>query len=302
MDTEPAAAPAAGTPHEVARRLLRASFSSAESRSSPLPWDAQAADDAWYCVPERLPLYGTPLWQRMDEHQRREMSRLELASLMGWALWFELLLMETFARLLTRRDPRDPRAQYALTEIAEEAQHSALFGQLMDRLDCPDYRPPAALHRAAVWILPSGDDLRFATPLVFEEVLDRFQREAARDDRVHPLVRQVCQIHVADEARHISFARSVMREYAARTPPARLAVQRQRMGVRAVAATRLLVNSRVFRDMGLEPRTARRQARANPHFRETLLWSGEKVVPFLTDIGMITPVEKHWWRRAGLIR
>ncbi|MFE0604296.1 diiron oxygenase [Streptomyces sp. NPDC058892] len=301
MDTRPAAAPAEGTSREVAQRLLQASPAPLDFQTS-VAWDTPAPDDAWYCVPERLPLFGTPLWQRMDDQQRREMSRRELASMMGLALWSELLLMETFARLLTRRDPRDPRTQYALTEISEEARHSAMFSQLLDRLDCPDYRPPAALHRAAACFLPSRDDLRFATPLIFEEVLDRFQREAARDERVHPLVRQVCRIHVADEARHISFARSAMRDSVRRTPPARLAVQRQRMGVRTLAATKLLVNSRVFRDMGLDPRVARSQVRANAHFRGTLLWSGAKVVPFLTGIGMITSAERFWWRRAGLLQ
>ncbi|MFE0581402.1 diiron oxygenase [Streptomyces sp. NPDC058874] len=300
MDTRPTTAPPEGTSHDVARRLLQAS-PPPDSQTS-VTWDTTAPDDAWYCVPERLSLFGTPLWQRMNDKQRRETSRRELASMMGLALWSELLLMETFARHLTRRDPKDPRTQYALTEISEEARHSAMFSKLLDRLDCPDYRPPAALHRAAACFLPSRDDLTFATPLIFEEVLDRFQREAARDERVHPLVRQVCQIHVAEEARHITFARSAMRDAVRRTSPARLAVQRQRMGVRAMAATRLLVNTHVYRDMGLDPRAARSQVRANPHFRETLLWSGAKVVPFLTDIGMITSTERHWWRHAGLLQ
>ncbi|WP_353963489.1 diiron oxygenase [Streptomyces erythrochromogenes] len=103
----------------------------------------------------------------------------------------------------------------------------------------------------------------------------------SRDERVHPLVRQVCRIHVADEARHISFARSALRDSVRHMPSARLAVQRQRMGIRAVAVTKLLVNSRVYRDMGLDPRVARSETRANAHFRETLRWSGAKVVPFL---------------------
>ncbi|WP_411107694.1 AurF N-oxygenase family protein [Streptomyces sp. cmx-4-9] len=301
MGTHPTAAPAEGTSHEVARRLLQVSPPPLDSQAS-IAWDSPAPDDVWYCVPERMPLFGTPLWQRMDDKQRLEMSRRELANMVGLALWSELLLMETFARALTRRDPRDPRTQYALTEISEEARHSAMFSQLLDRLGCPDYRPSAALHRAAVCFLPSRHDLRFATPLIFEEVLDRFQREAARDERVHPLVRQVCRIHVADEARHITFARSAMRDSVRCMPPARLAVQRQRMGVRAMAVTKLLVNPRVFRDMGLDPRQARSEARANAHFQGTLLWSGAKVVPFLTDIGMITSTEKLWWRHAGLLQ
>ncbi|MEU6313809.1 diiron oxygenase [Streptomyces sp. NPDC047014] len=92
-----------------------------------------------------------------------------------------------------------------------------------------------------------------------------------------------------------------MRDSVRRTPPARLAVQRQRMGVRAVAVTKLLVNNRVYLDMGLDPRAARSQLRTDPHFRETLLWSGARVVPFLRDIGMITSADKHWWRHAGLL-
>ncbi|MEU4351868.1 hypothetical protein [Streptomyces sp. NPDC023838] len=54
--------------------------------------------------------------------------------------------------------------------------------------------------------------------------------------------------------------------------------------------------------MASTPEEAVRQARRNPHFRQTNLWLGEKSISYLAEIGMISEREHRWWRRAGLMR
>ena len=57
----------------------------------------------------------------------------------------------------------------------------------------------------------------------------------------------------------------------------------------AFMVARTLVNPQVYVAVGLDPREARRAALANPHYRETMAWMGERVVGFLDEQGLIGP-------------
>lgn len=295
--------PQTQTPEAMARRLLRSSVSHSYDPMTDIDWEAPLEDGAWFCVPERLSLYGTPLWERMDERQRIELSRHEFASLAGVGGWLELCLIQMMARYLASRDLKDPRTHYALNEIGDETRHVTMFGLLHRKLDCPAYGPPAYLrHVFAVGSMAFQDLTTFALTLVTEEVLDRFQREIARDERVQPLIRRICHIHVVEEARHVSFARTELRSAVQHTSAARRAFHRHLTALSASLDVPCLLDPAIYRAVGLDPVEARRQARHNPHYRETMLWSGEKLIAFLTEVGMIGRGQRHLWRRAGLMR
>ncbi|MFG2334007.1 diiron oxygenase [Streptomyces sp. NPDC048604] len=293
----------AQTPETVARRLLQTSAAHSFDPVTDIDWEAPLEEGAWFCVPERLSLYGTPLWEQMDQRQRIELSRHEFASLAGVGSWLELCLIQMLARYLTTRNLKDARTHYALTEMGDETRHITMFGMLHRKLDCPEYGPPAYLRRVfAAGSLAFQDLSTFALTLVTEELLDRFQREIARDERVQPLIRRICQIHVIEEARHVSFARTELRHAMAHASAPRRAFHRQLTALAASLDVPCLLDPALYRAVGLDPDEARRQARSNPHFRETMLWSGEKLIAFLTEVGMIGRAQHPWWRRAGLMR
>ena len=97
--------------------------------------------------PERMSLYGTPLWDRLTQEQRIELSKHEVASVASVGLWFELILMQMMLRDLYDDDPRSQRMQYALTEIGDECRHSLMFGKTIDRVGAPAYGPTPRIHR-----------------------------------------------------------------------------------------------------------------------------------------------------------
>jgi hypothetical protein len=226
-----------------------------------------------------------------------------MGSHVGMSTWFELCTIRMFADYLESRDIRDPRTHYALTEIGDETRHLIMFGRLLAEMGAPVYGPPPHLRRLFSVFSPTfGDLTSFALILVLEEVLIRVQRETARDERVQPLIRRICRIHVTEEVRHVSFARAELHDAVRRTSRARLAYHRELTGFGAWMAMRSLLHRSVYDGLVPDPAAARREAARNPHYRETLLWSAEKLVGFLTEAGMITPAEHHWWRRAGLMR
>ncbi|MFE5160931.1 diiron oxygenase [Streptomyces sp. NPDC056697] len=72
----------------------------------------------------------------------------------------------------------------------------------------------------------------------------------------------------------------------------------------AMLAMTTYTNAPIYRAVGLDPRRAAREARearANPHFRRTMRWAGERLVAFLTDAGMITALQRPLWRRSLLL-
>ncbi len=48
--------------------------------------------------------------------------------------------------------------------------------------------------------------------LAVEELLDYINRATMRDERVHPVSRQIAKLHVLEEARHVSFAKTYLAE------------------------------------------------------------------------------------------
>jgi hypothetical protein len=286
----------------VPQRLLRSSARQSYDPDVDIDWDAPLVEGAWFMQPERLSLYGTPLWDSLDEQRRVELSKHEVASIASVGLWFEIILMQLLTRTVYDQDPRSERTHYALTEMGDECRHSVMFGKAIERVGAPAYGPGPHVHRLGRGFkaLASGVSA-YASILVAEEILDRWQRELMKDERVQPLVRMVSRIHVLEEARHMTFAREEVERAMPTLSRGRLAWHRTLTAQTAYMIARSLVNPRVYEAVGLDPREARRQALANPHYRQTLAWMGERVVGFLDEQGLVGKAQLPTWRRSLLL-
>jgi len=136
---------------------------------------------------------------------------------------------------------------------------------------------------------------------VAEEILDIFQRDLMKDERVQPLTRATSQIHVVEEARHMRFARE---EVARRTPDlSRWQLRRHRTAVAAVAAIVAdnLVQPEVYASVGLDPAEAKAAARANEHYAAKLREASAGLVGLLRGVGLIGGPSELLWKRARLV-
>ena len=287
---------------DVATRLLGSSARMSYDPEIELDWDAPLVDGLWFMQPERMSLYGTPLWESLSPEQQVELSRHEIASIASVGLWFELILMQLVARELYDADPTSARTQYALTEVGDECRHSIMFGRAIARFGAPAYGVTPHVHRLGRGFkaLASGVSA-YASILVAEEILDRWQRELMRDERVQPLVRMVSRVHVLEEARHMTFAREEVERMVPTLSRPRLALHRTVTAQTAFMIARSLVNPRVYAAVGLDPREARRQALNNPHYQATMAWMGERVLAFLDEQGLVSPAQKPVWKRSLLM-
>lgn len=286
----------------TATRLLKGSVERSYEPAVDIDWDAPLLDGVLYHQEHRVTVYGTELWDRMTHEQRVELSKHEVASLASLGVWFETILMQMLLRHSYDRSITSQHVRYALTEIADECRHSVMFSRLIERLGCPPYRIDRYHHNLGRLLktVVSGPAMWAAT-LIAEEVLDTFQREAMADDTIQPLVRMVSRIHVVEEARHVRYARDELARQLSRASRAEKAVARLITARAAYTIATHLVHPDCYAAAGLDPREARRVARANPLWQETLRWSARRLVGFFDELGLMRGPGMVLWRRSGLV-
>jgi hypothetical protein len=286
----------------TADRLLKSSADKFYDPDVDVDWSAPPVDGLCYQPEHRISLYGTHLWDRMSPEQRLELGRHEIASVASNGIWFEVILMQMLLKEVYNGDPTTKHVQYALTEIADECRHSTMFGQAIAHFGLPAYGPRKALHRTArlLPVIGYGPAL-YGSVLIVEEVLDRLQREAMADETVQPLIRMINRIHVLEEARHVTFARQEVAAGMSKLSRAELYYQRWLVAMVGCQVTHTLVNPKVYRAVGLDPREAWHTAMRNPHYQATIRWAGERIMAFLSDAGLVGAPGMHWWYRSHLL-
>jgi hypothetical protein len=127
------------------------------------------------------------------------------------------------------------------------------------------------------------------------------QRSMLDDDRIQPMIRMINRIHVVEEARHVRYAREELVRGMAKLRGPALELHRLVTAVVAHTVMNVMVHPGVYKSVGLDPREARAAALANPHHRESRRWMAEKIVAFLSEVGMIGGPSKRIWKKAHLI-
>jgi hypothetical protein len=154
--------------------------------------------------------------------QRARLSREEVAAMLAMGVRFEAVLAAGFARMVADApDLADPRVTYMLHEIGEETRHSRAFLRVIHELG-PITRDPFdrpvlrwAIHRLTRCIA-RHDALLLVMTLAGEEIPDLMQKRAAEHPETDPMLAALNRYHRQEEARHLSFARTVLPEAWAR--------------------------------------------------------------------------------------
>lgn len=168
----------------------------------------------------------------LTAEQKAALSREEIASIAEAGVRFEAVLTAGFAlQVVTAPDLVDPRITYLFHEIGEESRHSRLFIRLVEQLGATTKNPLhnklfTAIERRAVLQIVKRPALLYTLVLGGEEIPDLFQKLAGEHPDTDPFIREVNKYHRLEEARHLSFARTVLPEvWAKATRSDRLAVK-----------------------------------------------------------------------------
>src|SRR2546423_98492 len=260
-------------------------------------WSVPIDDSAFHLPPEVLPLYGTAVWDSMSGAGRIAYSRHETSALCGAGIWFENVLMQAVLRHLAEMPVTDPAHRYLLVEVADECRHSTMFGEFIRRAGTPAYRPAHA--SLAVDDFPGRRVTSYLLILAVEELLDYINRKTMRDERVHPVSRQIAKVHVLEEARHVNFAKTYLSE----VWPQLEDEERQAIAEAApslvAAVAEFSVDPAVYEPLGIEDGAL--TACVNPHHRALVVAGLSKLTDFLSELGVIDDEHRSTWAALGLL-
>ena len=235
-------------------------------------------------------MYGTPLWDSLDEPARRRLAFFEAANFYSLNIHGEKSLMQGLAGRLYRKDLADV-ADYLHHFLDEENKHSIYFGGFCTRY-ARVYRT-----RQVAWTESRPreveDFLFFAKTMIFEEIADRYNWLQGRDARLHPVARFINNNHHFEESRHLVFGRQLVAALWNACAPdwgdAGVADVRSYLEQFLVASWREYYNPDVYADAGFDdPWGSAETAWSAPAQREHRRSVSAKCTQFLFTTGILT--------------
>ena len=295
--------------HALLGRLNRLSVERHFDAYADVDWDDPAhavdpADPRWELSPD-APLARADWYRALPAETRSELGLFDIASKMKVGLQFENILKRGLLEYAAELPDGAPEFRYAYHEVIEEAQHSLMFQEFVNRAGLPVGGLGRIDKLAARFVVRLGRRFPaafFVFVLGGEDPIDHAQRRLLASGReLHPLTERIMRIHVTEEARHLSFARNYLRRV---VPGLR---RRQRLFLTvltpltlgAMAAMMLRPSPALVRRYHVPPSVIR-TAHATPDARASVVESLAKVRELCDDLGLRGPLGRRLWRLAGL--
>jgi len=171
---------------------------------------AVGVGEEWFTTPELISLYGTDSYQQIDERRQRTLSFYEAVNFYSLNIHGERMLLEGLAHRLYDAELRDV-AKYLHHFLDEENKHMIYFATF-----CLQYAGKIYPDRKVVFpreYAPGEEHmLFFGRVMIFEEIVDYFNRHMGTDDRLAKVAQEINRLHHADESRHLVFGRRIVKE------------------------------------------------------------------------------------------
>lgn len=288
---------------QAAQRLLMSAMEESYDGDLDIDWDSPV-DPELDWLPQRLSsLYGTELWHELDDAQRRDLGRHELVNLLSFAIYAEAALtMLLFRDVGENRYLADDFSRWTLKAIEEETRNASMFTRLINKAGLPVYRRPLTVRLLGKTVLftPSGVFGRGAVLLV-QEAVHSCAAAMAADPSLQRHVRQLMRIHESSGTRHIEFSRVELLRALDASGRIRTAVAGHALAALATAIYPMMLNDKVYADVGLDVRRAHRAARDRDQRGLRAQAMTDSFVRFAVESGLFTHRGERWILRRSRI-
>ena len=269
-------------------------------------WDAPefaviAADERWI-LPATDPLGRHPWYRAQSVSRQIEIGQWRQANVAKVGLQFESILIRGLMNYSFWVPNGSPEYRYCTHEAIEEGNHTLMFQEMVNRIgvDVP------GMPRLLRWLSPLIQLVAGPLPIPFffgvlagEEPIDHTQKQVLREGKeLHPIMEKVMAIHVAEEARHISFAH----EYLRKRLPHLNRRQRLLLSINVPIIMRVLCQAILvpprsfFREYGIPLAIRKELFFRSPESRKWLQDMFGNVRMLCCDTGLMNPPAKLIWR------
>lgn len=271
-----------------------------------IDWDAPefavAPGDERWILPATDPMGRHPWYRAQSVEKQIEIGQWRQANIAKVGLQFESILIRGLMNYSFWVPNGSPEYRYCLHEAVEECNHTLMFQEMVNRIGADVPGMPRLLR----WLSPLIPLVPGPLPIPFffgvlagEEPIDHTQKDVLREGKeLHPIMSRVMAIHVAEEARHISFAHEYLRK---RLPHLRRG-QRLLLSLNVPIIMRVLCQAILvpprsfFRQFGI-PREVRKELFFDsPESRQLLRDVFADVRMLCYDTGLMNPLAKLIWR------
>ncbi len=263
-------------------------------------------DRRWILQRETDPMGGHPWYLAQPEEKQIAIGMWRQANVAKVGLQFENILIRGMIQYVFVQPNGSAEARYCTHECIEECNHTLMFQEMVNRIgmDVPGMN---RFLRGVGKLLPlAGSSL----PLIFfmgvlagEEPIDHLQKRILRaGGDIHPVMKSVMSIHVAEEARHISFAHEFIERRAPRLSRARRFASSLAMPViMRVLCDAIVVPPKEFWETFDVPKSVRKE----------LFWDSDaardELAGYFGDVrmlagnaGLLNPASKLLWKACKI--
>ncbi|HSV40485.1 MAG TPA: diiron oxygenase [Nocardioidaceae bacterium] len=298
------------TYEDVLRTLSEGSVHTHFDAFEDIPWDdpefaIDLADPRWV-LPDVDPIGKTEWYRELPLEEQVAIGIWRQANIMKVGLQFENLLIQGLMIYVLNLPNGSPEYRYCTHEATEETHHTQMFQEFVNRVgaDVPGMpRGIRALSPVIVLMAKVFPEWFFTMVLAGEEPIDHVQKQILRSGtELHPLLERIMQIHVAEEARHISFAHNYLAERVPELDPIRKALLSVLFPItmRVAGDLILIPTKEITTEVGV-PRWVLGQAfRHSPEAKEMVRGLFADVRGLAEDIGLMNPVSRRVWKLCGI--
>jgi hypothetical protein len=294
----------------VIERLSKASVDKHWEPYVDIPWDDPdflvRQDDPRWELPGVDRLGGCAWYREQPPEVRARIGLWRVATAMKIGLQFENLLKRGLLNYAYRLPNGSPEFRYVYHETIEEGHHGMMFQEFVNRTKLPIRGMPgplSLLSQITPWIPLISTELFFVFVLGGEDPIDHVQRKALREGQIkHPLEETIMRIHIAEEARHISFARHYLRRRVPRLPR----LHRFLLGLVSpvvlgiMARIMLSPPGSMIRAFRIPDDVVREVYTDNPHMAQEIRDSVSKTRELCAELGMMNRVQRRVWKAMGI--
>ena len=291
--------------YEVTKQQLRALYDRAKGEQ----WDAQTTPDWSIDVEvtpetypdERFPIAQTDYWERMTPAERDELRRASTAWTLSQFMHGEQGALLATAKIV-KSVPSIDAKYYAATQVMDEARHVEVYHKyLSEKLEASFPITPPLKQLLEAILTDSRWDMTYLGMQILVEGLALAAFGVIYNTTNEPLIRQITQYIMADEARHVAFGVLSLRDI---YPQMTEAERREREDF-TIEACHLMrdrfMQREVYEHLGLpadELVEIASRSEQMQYFRNLLFM---KIVPNLKKLGLLTDRVREEFGRMGVL-
>ncbi len=299
---------------EYAAKLLLLSEGSVNRHFDPfqdIDWDnpdfaATAGEHRWVLPVSADPLGRHPWYQALPQDRQIEIGKYRQANIAKVGLQFESILISGMVTHNFGLPNGSPEFRYCSHEMIEEHNHTLMFQEMVNRIgmDVPGMGPLVAKFKyLAAPVAALAPNLFFMAVLAGEEPIDHIQKQILRSgEEVHPIMLGVMSIHVAEEARHISFAHEFLQRHVPEVGRLNKFVLSLAMPTIMFILGRAIATppKSFFREFDIPEKVRKELFYGSKEARQTFSDYFVDVRALAENLGLMNPIAKRVWKLFGI--